>query len=382
MKITIVLGAFFPVPPLMGGAVEKVWFALGQEFARRGHEVVQISRRHPQLPRTETIEGVRHIRVSGSAQPRSILWLKWLDLMYSIRARLVLPHADILVTNTFWLPMLVRTRRPGLLYIHVQRGPKGQMRWYAHAARLLAVSRAIADAIMAEAPELADKVRVIPNALPVQIANGDDAPRERTVLFVGRIHPEKGLELLLRAWRRLPQELLSRWRLKLVGPSEVHLGGGGEKFLAQLQTITAQTSANVEWAGAVFREGDLTADYRGARLFIYPSLAESGEALPVAPLEAMAHGCGPVVSDLSCFRDYIEDGVTGFVFDHHGSDPEQSLASRLTEVLKMSDQELTRIGAAAREKAKHFSLEIVAQQYVADFESLLGASRENRREYA
>ena len=43
MKITIVLGAFFPVPPIMGGAVEKVWFALGQEFARRGHEVVQIS---------------------------------------------------------------------------------------------------------------------------------------------------------------------------------------------------------------------------------------------------------------------------------------------------------------------------------------------------
>ena len=44
MKITIVLGAFFPVPPLLGGAVEKVWFALGPEFVRRGHEVVQISR--------------------------------------------------------------------------------------------------------------------------------------------------------------------------------------------------------------------------------------------------------------------------------------------------------------------------------------------------
>ena len=40
MKITIVLGAFFPVPPIKGGAVEKIWFALGQEFARRGHDVV------------------------------------------------------------------------------------------------------------------------------------------------------------------------------------------------------------------------------------------------------------------------------------------------------------------------------------------------------
>ena len=35
MKITIVQGAFLPVPPLMGGAVENIWFALGQDFARR-----------------------------------------------------------------------------------------------------------------------------------------------------------------------------------------------------------------------------------------------------------------------------------------------------------------------------------------------------------
>jgi hypothetical protein len=86
MKITIVLGAFFPVPPLMGGAVEKVWFALSQEFVRLGHEVVQISRSHPDLPAAEEIEGVQHLRVRGHSQPRSILWLKWLDLLYSLRA--------------------------------------------------------------------------------------------------------------------------------------------------------------------------------------------------------------------------------------------------------------------------------------------------------
>ena len=87
MRITIVLGAFFPVPPIMGGAVEKVWFALGQEFARRGHEVVQISRTHSTLPQTENIEGVTHIRVPGFSQPRSMIWLKFLDLIYSWRVR-------------------------------------------------------------------------------------------------------------------------------------------------------------------------------------------------------------------------------------------------------------------------------------------------------
>ena len=37
MKITIVLGAFLPVPPVIGGAIEKSWFALAQEFVSRNH---------------------------------------------------------------------------------------------------------------------------------------------------------------------------------------------------------------------------------------------------------------------------------------------------------------------------------------------------------
>src|SRR6478672_4557420 len=133
MKITIVLGAFFPVPPILGGAVEKVWFALGQEFVRQGHEVVQISRTYSGLPEKEMIAGVHHLRVRGYAQPSSIIWLKSLDLLYSLRVLRALPPAEILVTNTFWLPILVRRRDRGLVYVHVQRGPKGQMRFYARA---------------------------------------------------------------------------------------------------------------------------------------------------------------------------------------------------------------------------------------------------------
>ena len=36
-------GAFLPVPPIKGGAIEAVWFLLGQEFAKHGHEVTHIS---------------------------------------------------------------------------------------------------------------------------------------------------------------------------------------------------------------------------------------------------------------------------------------------------------------------------------------------------
>ena len=241
---------------------------------------------------------------------------------------------------------------------------------------MLAVSRAIADAIIAQAPHLREKVRVIPNALPLPVVNQSGATRERTVLFVGRIHPEKGLEVLLRAWHRLPAELLCRWRLKLIGPSDSHLGGGGQKFLDQLQAIEPTSGARIEWAGPVFNDDELAAHYRSALLFIYPSIAETGEALPVAPLEAMANGCAPIVSDLSCFRDYIDDGVTGFVFDHRAVDPAETLSTRLAVWLQKSNEELARVGEAARARAQEFAVGPVAQRYLADFESLLAAARE------
>jgi glycosyltransferase involved in cell wall biosynthesis len=371
MKITIVLGAFFPVPPIMGGAVEKVWFALAQEFARRGHEIVQVSRAHPRLPRTERIEGVTHLRVSGFAQPRSIVWLKFLDLLYSLRVCCVLPKADIIVTNTFWLPILLRNSKHGCVYVHVARYPKGQMRFYGKAARLQAVSHVIADALIAQAPHLRSKVRVLPHALPFRIENASGSSRDQTILFVGRIHPEKGIELLLRALLLLPREILLAWKLKIVGPHEEHLGGGGDKFLRAMQQLGHQSAGEVQWLGSIFDEAELSAQYRSALIFVYPSIAETGEALPVAPLEAMASGCPPLVSNLPCFEDYIENGVTGFVFDHRGKEAEKNLAERLAQLFRLGSGEIRKVGDAARAKAAEFALEPVAQRYLDDFASLL-----------
>ena len=53
MKITILQGAFFPVPAIQGGAIEKAWEVLGQAFVAAGHNVTHISKRHPELPDNE-----------------------------------------------------------------------------------------------------------------------------------------------------------------------------------------------------------------------------------------------------------------------------------------------------------------------------------------
>ena len=83
MRITILQGAFLPVPPLRGGAVEKMWFELGKQFSQQGHSVCHVSRRFPGLQPQELIEDVRYLRVKGYDTPANGLQLKLLDLFYS-----------------------------------------------------------------------------------------------------------------------------------------------------------------------------------------------------------------------------------------------------------------------------------------------------------
>ncbi len=303
MKITIVQGAFLPVPPLMGGAVEKVWFGLGQEFVQRGHQVTHISRCYGDLPQNEMIKGVRHLRVSGFDTPKSLAVLKILDLIYSWYVIKILPEADILVTNTFWLPILVRDKKHGAVYIHIARYPKGQMRFYKPAARLQTVSNVIADAIAAQEPAIASKICVISNPLPGEIGNFDITllpdKREKWILYVGRVHPEKGIELLLNAFQEIISCGIGDWRLVIVGPWGTKFGGGGEAYYKHLKKKSLDIDNQIDWVGSVFDSSKLQDYYSKAALFVYPSLADKGEASPLAPLEAMAYGCPALVSTIS-----------------------------------------------------------------------------------
>ena len=251
LDITIVQGAFLPVPALLGGAVEKVWHALGQQFARDGHRVVHVSRAHPDLPSRNIEADVEHRRVRGHATPRALWRLKFLDLAYSLRARRVLPAADILVTNTFWLPAIERRLSRGRPYVHVARYPKGQLRLYPKRAILQTVSEPIRTAILREVPD-ASRVRVVPYPLaPVYLAPlGDARP---VMLYTGRLHPEKGVHLLIDAFAR-GGPALRGWTLRLIGPWKTSQGGGGETYRAQLAAAAAKAAGSVEFLETIIDE--------------------------------------------------------------------------------------------------------------------------------
>lgn len=108
---------------------------------------------------------------------------------------------------------------------------------------------------------------------------------KKYLVFVGRLVPEKRVDLLIEAFQRLrPQG----WKLALVGDRS-----DTNAFTAQLLKI-ANSSPNIVFTGEL--QGSQLAELmRGAGLFVLPSEVEG---LPLALLEAMQEGIPAVVSNI------------------------------------------------------------------------------------
>ncbi len=373
MRITIVLGPFLSPPPAPAGAVEKRWSRKARIFAARGHEVTVICRDHPDLPRDEFIDGVRWIRVKGADRSGSIYIDLIRDLPYSLRARRVLPEADVTITNCFWLPALLRGKgRWGALNVHVARVPKGQLWLYRHAKRISTVSRHMADLIAAELADGQARVRYVNNPVDVDVFRPSERKGdERTICYTGRIHPEKGLHVLAGAVRLL-RERDPRWRLRAVGELSTRRGGGGEAYRRKILDA-AGTAEAVVFPGSIRGERELADAIRSCRYYVYPSLAKDGEAFGIAPLEAMSAGVPPVVSELDVFRDFVVDGENGVVVPCL----EGGAEARLAEAIELLDRDPDRyeaMRASGVRMARHFDYEAVADRYLLDFAELARSS--------
>lgn len=81
-------------------------------------------------------------------------------------------------------------------------------------------------------------------------------------------------------------------------------------------------------------------------------------------------GCPALVSDLGCFKEFIEADVTGFVFDHRAADPVAELTRKMEEATA-SPARLEETAARAYRVAREYRLETISQKYVEDFAAVM-----------
>jgi glycosyltransferase involved in cell wall biosynthesis len=205
----------------------------------------------------------------------------------------------------------------------------------------------------------ADRIVQLPNgveidSIPVKVNYALHDPVR--LIFVGRLHEQKGLETLLAAFQKLIRRYPNRnLRLQLLGDGPLR---------NDLAALSEQTgiALQVDFLGMT---GHVFEYLQQADIFVLPSRAEG---LSNALLEAMACGLPVVVSDIPANTDVIEDKQNGLTFTK--GDPE-SLANAVTSLLEQAALR-EQVGRTARQTIEsRYSLEFIAERYIALYNDML-----------
>jgi glycosyltransferase involved in cell wall biosynthesis len=272
--------------------------ALCGALAERGHEVAL----HVYSPAPIGLTGGYRVRAYHWAGPRRLGLSR--DMPFGLRQ--AARNGDIMHVHGLWmLPNVLPAWAVRGTRCKLVNSPRGmledwalrQSAWAKRAAWLLGQGAAMRASDMVHATadtELASirradvsaPVAVIPNgvALPPEDQLARFSSVQRTLLFLSRIHPKKGIDVLLRAWVTVQAEF-PEWKLRVIGPGE-------RGYIADLREMAADLRAErVIFEGPLFG-ADKTEAFRAAELFTLPSHSENF-GLSVA--EALAHGLPVIV---------------------------------------------------------------------------------------
>lgn len=184
----------------------------------------------------------------------------------------------------------------------------------------------------------------------------------RIVLFLSRIHPKKGCDLLIEAFARVFGDV-SEWHLVMAGPDRV---GWTEDLRDQAESLGI--ADRVTWAGMVRGELKWTT-FRSADVFVLPSHQEN---FGIVVAEAMSCGV-PVLTTraVNTWRE-VEESGGGFADE----DTAAGMARLLERWRALGEEERRRMSRRAREGfEEHFGLSRAANRLLAT----IGTSEPVRR---
>jgi len=348
MEIAILIGHF---PPGSFGGAELQAQGWAERLSAH-HRVTVITRRDPaDQPAREERDGYTVLRLPVSRIP---LWRTFADLRGIERAIARLePRPDVLLCFQTFVSGLAgvnagdRLGIPAIVWIRGEaeyrlresrvHGRVSPDVWTRAAGVLVQSDTGRAD-LLAElervAPERVPGVRgklaVVENGLDLPAAS--PVPHAGPVLSVGRLIPDKGMDVVIEACAATKRAL-------------VIAGSGPER--AALEARAAALGADVRFAGFVGR-AELAALYQQASVAVLA--ARRGEGLPNVLLEAMAHGRPVIATPCAGTRNLLADGGNGLLV---APEDAPALAAALTR-LAHEPATAERLAAEARATAERF----------------------------
>ena len=384
MRIAIFASAFHPH---MGG-VEELCRQLAHEYQARGLEVIVLTNRWPRdLPASEFYESIPVFRPAMRTPDGG--WKSKLSYVLTTRAvqrqtrailrqnRIDLVHVQCVGCNAFYaakaaealrLPLVVTLQgelsmdATGLF--HRSAFARETLRWVvAQAAAVTACSRQT----LSEAEEflgtpLGSKGRVIYNGIKAEdFGKVTPFASPRPYVFgIGRHVTQKGFDVLLRAMARVFRQ--TAW------PGELMLAGDGPEH-ARLQALAAELGIadRVVFPGKVERV-NVPSLFAGCEFFVLPS---RHEPLGIVNLEAMAAGKAVVATRVGGVPEVVAEGFNGLLVAPEN--PEE-MGEAIFKLLQ--DKGLgTKMGGCGRAKAREFTWDAIAAQYLQVYEAAVTMAR-------
>ncbi|PGH59153.1 glycosyl transferase [Azospirillum palustre] len=371
----------YEFPPLGGGAANAT-DNTACELAALGEEVLVLTSAFGDLPRVERrADGVEIRRIPTLRRRRdrssvvemlaflasSLVMAPWIAARWRADATVAyfgLPcgPAAWMVKALSGVPYVVSLRGgdvPGFQYdgislYHRLAGPVIGWLWRRSSA-VVANSDGLAGLARRFAPD--QPIAIIPNGVDAtRFSPADAGPADAgnagdrlSLLFVGRVVRQKGLDVLFEALASLPDGMRSRIGLTIVGD-------GPARPELEAQAARLALSERIVFRGWLGRD-ELPAAYRAADAFVFPS---RDEGMPNVVLEAMAAGLPVVATRIAGNRDLVVEEETGLMLD---ADDTPALAAALARLAE--DPALRRrLGEGGRRRVvEHFSWRAVAAAY-------------------
>jgi glycosyltransferase involved in cell wall biosynthesis len=181
------------------------------------------------------------------------------------------------------------------------------------------------------------------------------APGTARFLYVGRVEPDKRLDVLVRGFAQLNR-----------ADAELEIVGKGNWHIQELKALAQQlgVAGRVRLRGYV-PEADLPAAYRAADFFCMPSPVELQS---IASLEAMASGLPVLAARARALPELVEHGVNGYLFEPN--DPAD--AARGLAFLLDARPTWEQMSQASLSRARAHSLENTIRRYEGLYMTLVG----------
>ncbi|MCA0132442.1 glycosyltransferase [Winogradskyella alexanderae] len=202
-------------------------------------------------------------------------------------------------------------------------------------------------------------IAVIPNGVPLKELLLKTKPSQtKTLLFLSRIHPKKGLEMLIEGWAQLDSAIRVGWSVNIVG-------NGEPKYIEQLkQIINAKgLSETVKIKESLFGADKVKA-YQEASLFVLPTYSEN---FGIVVAEALACGTPVITTQGTPWADLKENDCGWWI--PIGVEP---LKQTLQSALQLPNATLHQMGLRGRQLVEQkYSMEAVAEQMLQLYQWIL-----------